>query len=597
MKKFIKFAALFLSLTIALTACGGNKDSKKSSEAGNNTNTVKRSSIAEHEGKVIDGGVLKIGLVTDSPFTGIFNDLFSTNADDMELFDYMAEYPSKDGDGRWLEEDELRKVDFDKDNKKVTITIKDTFKWSDGTPVTSRDYLFGYEIVGHPEYTGVRYDVKYQNVVGMEEYHNGEAETISGIETPDDKTIVISFKEFLPNILWGEGIMEVPQPYHYLGDVPVKDMISNDKIRINPLSSGAFVITNVIPGERVEYKVNEHYYKDVKIDGIEIERVPVSNVLASLKSGKYDLLNAIPGDIKNEELDDLSGYSVIQRAGRSLGLIGFKLGTWDNEKGEVNTDPNAKMANVNLRKAMGYALDIDAVGEKFYQGLAFRANSVTLPRFVNLYNPDAEKYTYDPKKAEALLDEAGYKDVDGDGLREDPNGEKLTINYAAMSGGEVAEPVATAYLQWWKAIGLDVQLLDGRLHEMNSFYERLQTDDPEIDVYFMYWSLGTSPNPTQFYDKTAAFNFTRYTDENMDKALEDINGEASFDNEHMKKAFDDFDKAIFDAAPIIPATFNEARFVVNKRIKYYDWSIVDKDGNLNNFGEADVELTAEEPIK
>ena len=87
-----------------------------------------------------------------------------------------------------------------------------------------------------------------------------------------------------------------------------------------------------------------------------------------------------------------------------------------------------------LRQAMGYALDIEQVNEVFYFDLRERANSLIPPVFKSFHDASIEGYTYNPEKAIELLDKAGYVDKDGDGLREDPKGEKLTINLAAMAG-------------------------------------------------------------------------------------------------------------------------------------------------------------------
>ena len=79
------------------------------------------------------------------------------------------------------------------------------------------------------------------------------------------------------------------------------------------------------------------------------------------------------------------------------------------------------------------------------------------------HDADLKGFTQDIDKANKLLDDAGYKDVDGDGIREDKDGNKLTINFASMSGGETAQPLADYYVQQWKEIGLDVQYTTGRL--------------------------------------------------------------------------------------------------------------------------------------
>ena len=192
--------------------------------------------------------------------------------------------------------------------------------------------------------------------------------------------------------------------------------------------------------------------------------------------------------------------------------IGFQLGEFKD--GKIIPDPNKKMANQSLRQAMGYAFDMDAVNENFYHGLRPRANSMIIPPF-SFHNPDLEGYYYNPEKSMDLLDEAGYVDVDGDGFREDPNGEPLVINFLSMSGGEIAEPMAQYFIQCWQDIGLNVQLNDDRLWDMNAFYDKVQSDDPTIDVFQGAWGTGTNPDPSGLYGNDAAFNLQRYTDDEL----------------------------------------------------------------------------------
>ena len=83
-------------------------------------------------------------------------------------------------------------------------------------------------------------------------------------------------------------------------------------------------------------------------------------------------------------------------------------------------------------------------------------------------------YTLDLDKAKKLLDDAGYKDVDGDGIREDKEGKPLEIKFASMSGGETAQPLADYYVQQWKEIGLNVTYTTGRLIDFQAFYDKLK---------------------------------------------------------------------------------------------------------------------------
>ena len=68
------------------------------------------------------------------------------------------------------------------------------------------------------------------------------------------------------------------------------------------------------------------------------------------------------------------------------------------------------------------------------------------PAHATFWNSEQEGYEYNPEKAKQILDEAGYIDKDGDGMREDPNGNKLKINFLSMSGGDIAEPLAQFYV-------------------------------------------------------------------------------------------------------------------------------------------------------
>ena len=95
--------------------------------------------------------------------------------------------------------------------------------------------IFPYEIIGNKDYTGIRYDDTFRNIVGMEEYHDGSADTISESKI-DDKTVEIEYKEVNPSMLQsGGGIWSYAAPKHTLEGVAIKDMESSDQVRKNPV--------------------------------------------------------------------------------------------------------------------------------------------------------------------------------------------------------------------------------------------------------------------------------------------------------------------------------------------------------------------------
>lgn len=134
-----------------------------------------------------------IGLVTDSPFQGIFSWEFYEDAYDAEIMQFGFDSLFGTDDDFQIDDSGKATLALDQENNKATITLKEGLKWSDGEPLTAEDVIYSYEVIGHPDYTGIRYDGTFQNVVGMEEYHSGEADTISGITQVDDVTVEIEF--------------------------------------------------------------------------------------------------------------------------------------------------------------------------------------------------------------------------------------------------------------------------------------------------------------------------------------------------------------------------------------------------------------------
>ena len=594
MKKLSKIVALCLATSFLFTACGktekkesnGTKQEEKKKDSG-----VQDNLVIENEGTPVENATLKIAYVSDSPFTGIFHQAFATGNPDMEILAYSTNGTFKMDENYKLTNGGGADIEFNVDEKKATITINEKYTWNDGTPVTSADFLEYYKIVAHKDYTGIRFDDDIRNVVGIDEYHNGKAKDISGFKTLSDKKFEINFKTFNPGILWGGGIPYEPVPSHKLKDIPVKEQEAHDITRKNPLSPGPYYIKEIIPGQQVVFEANPYYYKgQPKVKTVVWKVVPSAQIVAALQAGEYDLTVALNADLYNK-VKDLKNIKVGVQDDLSYTYIGFKLGKWDKEKGEVVTDPNAKMADVKLRQAMAYAIDNDLVGTKFYEGLRRNATQLMIPAFKEYYDESLKGYTLDIEKAKQLLDEAGYKDVNGDGIREDKNGQPFKINFASMSGGATAEPIAQYYMQQWKSIGLDVQLTNGRLIEINSFYEKVQADDPEIDVYQAAWGTGSNPNPTAFYGRNAAFNFPRYATPELDAILNKINSVEAVDKDYRSKAYKEFANYMFENVPVVPTLFRKSIVAVNNRVK--KWDITPG----STFTVKDVELTAPEPIK
>ena len=591
----IKSVVSVLIMMMLLMSCGPGQ--KKSTDGNKNSESIKFETETQNKDNAVPGAVLSVAMVKDSPLVGIFNQAMYKDGYDGDIIDwFLGSYILDIDENFEVTDTGIATLSVDPENKKATIKIKDGMKWSDGQPIVADDIIYTYEVIGNKEYTGVRYSDESAKIVGMEDYKAGKASTISGIKKIDDKTVEISFKEMGQGIYTGgNGLERYAMPKHYLKDVPIKDLEKSEKIRSKVVVAGPYTISSIVPGESIELKGNPYYFKGKpKTDKVTIQVVNSQTITAAMKSGKYDIVLDIPTELY-KTYKDLDNIDTLGRQELYYSYLGFKMGKYDKTKGENVVNPNAKMADLKLRQALAYGLDIKQMVKAFYDGLREKATSSVPPVFEKYYPKDLAGFPYDPEKAKKLLDEAGYKDVNGDGYREDKNGKPFEIKIAAMSGGDIAEPLVQFYIQQWKEIGIKGVLATGRLIEFNSFYDKVEADDPEIDVYFAAWGVGTNLGPYETAGRKSMFNYSRFASDENDKLMAEVTSPKTLTDPNYKpEAYKKWQEYYINQAVEVPLTYRYQLYPVNKRVKNFDVAYgYEKRGKGMHL----VELTAAEPIK
>lgn len=613
MPKGLKIAVFLSAVMVMFASCGGKSEQKQTAHMQSNANEESKELkllfpqvIQRDEPSV--GGTFIFGYANDTPWKGVFNTFLYEDTPTKEAMNPMLGQFTVGGSNHELRDGGYCSLSFDREKKTATYHIHPKVTWSDGVPVTAEDIIFVYECIGHPDYTGVRYDSDYENVVGMVEYHKGEAKTISGIKKIDDKTVEVTFKNFFPGILWGAGITYNAEPAHYLKDIPLAQMASHDRVRKTPLACGPFVINSMIEGDLIEYVPNPYWFgKKPGIDKLIVKRLTLTSVAAALQSGEIDAID-LPNSLYDQfvELDDegrtaldengkpkmkVDNIDIVGNVSRAYSYIGMKMGTWNKEKEVCEMFPDGgKFKDKALRHAIGYAMDNDGINDIYYHGLRITANSFITPYHPGFYDVNRKGYSYNPEKAKQLLDEAGYKDIDGDGYRETPDGKPLKINFLFMSGGDIAEPMSNYYIQNWKDVGLNVALNDGRLIEFNAFYDRLQEDDPTVELYSAAWGVGSNPDPNGFYNKKAQFNMSRQVSAKNDELLDRIASAEALDEAYRTQAYKEWDENFLEEATVIPTSYRMTLKAVNKRVTSWDERFV------TDWDWCDIGLTSEKPI-
>lgn len=600
-KKWLVAGIAMLS-AVTLAACSNNSSKQSGTEK-----SVSLPATYNASGKATAAGnnsTLKIAEVNDAPFTGISSPTLASNAKDSDVF--------APGGTQWGQINTLFNVGknykiinggmanqkLDRKAKTATITLRKDARWSNGAKVTAKDVEYPYEIIGNKKTTSQQYSSDYAAIKGMAAYHAGKAKTISGITYPDGqngRTVVIHFTKMSPAMQY-EGnsfIWASVEPYEYFKNVPISKLASSPQVRKHPIFTGPYKLDKVVQGESTSWSPNKYFYgKQPQVKHITIQVVSSNNIVSAFSSKKYDFAAGGPDIVmpssQYPKVKALKSYTVTGVPQMGYSYFGFNVGHMNTKTGLNVMDKNAKMSNKNLRKAMLYAVDMDAVSKKFGHGMTWRANTLIPPTFKNVYNAKAPGFKYNMKKAKSLLNKAGYKKQGK--WRTDPNGKKLTIHFGGMSGSAATEAEYQYYMQQWRKAGLNVKMTTGKPMEMNSFYSTIQKPSQnKIDVWTGAWSTSSEPTPTQIYGVDAPYNMGHFVTKKNTQLLNSLNSNKAWNAKYRAQQFKKWQSYMNSQAAYGPEQFSMSWTPVNHRVKGYN---VNADNN--NFW-SDLSLTAANP--
>lgn len=225
--------------------------------------------------------VLKFG---ESSFDGVFNPILSDNVYDSYIVDAIFEpLITNDAEGQYFSN--IAEYTLSEDNLTYTFTLKDGVTFSDGTPMTTADVAFTYNTIAGKEYTGPRlYAVN--TMKGYDEVLAGTAETVSGIEVVDEKTIKFTFKEAAPSNI--ESFVYGILSKDYYAFETWEDFLSkNDQ----PMGSGQMLLDGYASGEYVNLVRNDKYWNAERmatIEGVYVSVVPEETKISAIQLGNID---------------------------------------------------------------------------------------------------------------------------------------------------------------------------------------------------------------------------------------------------------------------------------------------------------------------
>jgi peptide/nickel transport system substrate-binding protein len=258
-------------------------------------------------------------------------------------------------------------------------------------------------------------------------------------------------------------------PKHILSE-SVKQRNFSEKWGINTLpqkliGTGPFKLTEYLPGQRLVYEKNPNYWrKDNKgntlpyIDRIVTYIVPnLDAQLLKFRAGEIDVVS-IPGKdyalLKDESKIAEKNYTVYDCGpGFGTDFITFNLSPVYMDKIKLEWFSNPK-----FRKAIAFALDRESMINNILSGMGTPQYAAMNESAKLFYNPNVEKYDYNPKRAKKLLKKAGFIDTDSDGILEKPKGVPVKFTILTNAENNTRVDIGTIIQSDLKAIGLDVSL-------------------------------------------------------------------------------------------------------------------------------------------
>ena len=340
-----------------------------------------------------------------------------------------------------FEPDMAESWEVSEDARTLTFTLREGLTWHDGEPVTASDVAFTFTSMADPEYPGGRF-AEISIIEGAQEYQDGTAESVSGIQVLNDRTISFTtlepFAPFLP-VIGGVYIL----PEHIYGAVDIAQW-QQDETNRRPLGSGPFVFEQFRPGEFIEVSAFEDYWEGRPcLDRLIVRFGDQNTMLAALLSGELDAAPVpIDGAASVESNPDLELHVVDSL---SFQYIGTNL-------------RNPILADHAVREAIAMAVNREAMVDGLLQGYGSTLDSI-FPTNHWSYPDDVTPITYDVEAASALLEEAGWT-LDGEYRSKD--GQELALRLFVPTGNQVRERTAPIIQANLRQVGIrvDIQTMD-----------------------------------------------------------------------------------------------------------------------------------------
>ncbi len=549
-KLFVLFIALLFATALAVGGCAPPEEAKEEAPED------EEEPAEEEEEEVVDNPAAERPdeLVIAGPdLEGIFNPpLYGTVYDSWVLGMVFDSLLTVDEEGQLTTDQRSVAEDYEisDDGLEYTFHLREGWEFHDGEEVTAEDFAFTLEVTAHPEYDGPRSSWS-DNIVGVEEYHEGEADEIEGITIEDDYTLVIESQEPDAGDIFEYSVMAMPSHHYEFDDYEELHEKTDD-----PMGSGPYELVEYSPDEHAILEAFEDYYHgEPEISRIIYEEIETEQQMPMVETAEADIVMVASTPENMELLEEEEHQEAQTFFDNAYTYIGL------NHEDE-------HLQHQEVRQALSYGLDIEAFLEgMFGPDLAQPIHAPFSP--VSWAYPDEDElndYAYDPDTAIELLNDAGYE-RDGD-YKYNEDGERLEFTWETIADNEWSEHLTTMALEQWPEIGVDLEI---ETYEFNTLTDRVDQQRGEVDMWNMGWGLSAEPDPSNIFSVEYAdggLNYGMYHNEDAEELMQE--GLETFEQEERTEIYNELGQVFNEDLPYIFVYSNKDIWSTNDRVANFE---------------------------
>ena len=537
MKKFVsKTMSLLLVAVMALSlAACGSKTNDSSQAAPESTGSASGESTAATQPAGNSGEkIVNVG-VTDT--LGSLNPLLLNGGEINKYATALMFLPLMELDADLNFQGMLADSITTEDNRNFVVHIDEAATWSDGTPITAEDVAYTALRLTSPVINNTAMMYYVFEGVGDDGFVEAGADSVDGIQVIDDKTIQFTTKDSMSLTTFENSYARylLTLPKHVIEKYTEEELSTAEWFNQPDVISGPFYVTEFDVDHYISYKANPDYWKGApKIDKLNIKIVDGSQLYAGLQSGKIDITQHTMSVIPPED------YASVEALDNVDVVYGSPV---TNQSMFIQT---ANVPDVRVRQAMLYAINRDQLLSELLDGHGEVVDGF-LSSASPFYDDSITPVTYDPEKAKALLEEAGW-----DGSQ--------TLRFYVNSGDSTFVNAATVMVAQWAAVGIkaEVQTVD-----FATLMSVAGTRDYDI-LAVQYTYAPVDPYPDVAWLLGGEGSWTGYGDDEVNKAL--TSTQLTSDVDEIKGLYSIVDKKVQEDVPMISAYIISAQGAVNKRL-------------------------------